>query len=93
MYCKKLKATLSIRICLLRQNIAVEKKKGGENLTSFNKCHNCGYGKKIQLNPNPKLDLDVKRLMAQYMPRPERFKLIWKKPIKYTLKAGVNGNS
>lgn len=84
MYCKKHKAILSIKACLLRQDIADEKKKEGENLTTFSKCFNCSYGKKVRMNPDPKLDRDVRKIMWEYLPKPTKHKL--KKPVKYLLR-------
>lgn len=86
MYCKKHRAILSIKACLLRQDIAEEKKKEGENLTSFSKCYNCGYGKKIRMNPDPKLDRDVRAMMREYLSKPRKHELEIKKPTKYDLK-------
>lgn len=86
MYCKKHRAILSIKACLLRQDIAEEKKKGGENLTSFSKCFNCGYGKKIRMNPDPKLDKDVRAIMREYLPKPIKHDLEIIKPSKHNLR-------
>lgn len=87
MYCRKHKAILSTKICILRQDIADEKKKGEENLTTFSKCYNCVLGKKIRMNPKPELDKDVRKLLTLYMPKPTKydFKLIWAKPIRFVL--------
>jgi len=93
-YCKKHKAIIAIRICLLRQDIAYEKKQEGENLTSFVKCYKCILGNKIRMNPDPKLDKDVRTLMRLYIPKPLKcdLKLQWRKPIRKILRKPTKYN-
>lgn len=92
-YCKKFKATFFSRICLLRQDIAEEKKKQGENLTSFSKCSNCMVGKKIRMNPdNKKIDRDARKLLRLYLPKPDKYELVWKKPIRKELRKPIKYN-
>jgi hypothetical protein len=82
MYCKSHKATLAIRICIRRQEIARERKINGDPLSTFSKCYSCSIGKKIQLNPDPRLDFDIRRMLIKYNPKPKKHRLSIDKPLE-----------
>lgn len=85
MWCDKHRATISMRICLMRQELA-QNKDHDTKIGSFNKCIKCRKGKKIQKDKNPLYDADWRKLMRQYEPKPKRYKLQVKKPKRYKLK-------
>jgi hypothetical protein len=75
-FCKKNVCTLSTKICILRQNITIQRKKEGENLTTLYKCFNCSLGKKIICHPSPNLlNRDIRKIMAEKKYRPPKQKL------------------
>lgn len=87
MLCKKNKCILSTKACILRQDVTLNKKQEGENLTTFGKCFKCTQGNKVRMHSNPNtLDRDVRILINGY--KPIRHKLIVrrKKLIKYKLR-------
>lgn len=74
MYCEKYSATISVKVCIQRQELAISKNPDYINFT-FSKCSKCKLGKKIKKNPHPLLDCDIRRLLREYLPKPKKYKL------------------
>jgi hypothetical protein len=88
-FCRKNNCTLSAKQCILRQEIALRKKREGENLTTFSKCFKCSIGKKVSKHPNIIiLDKDIRKIMMekQYRPKKHILKIRYEKVPKYKLK-------
>jgi len=86
MLCKKNRCILSTKSCILRQNIAINKKQEGENLTTFVKCFKCIQGNKIKTHPNPNnLDKDIRKIFKEYKPPRHKLKIRRNKLVKYKL--------
>jgi hypothetical protein len=91
MFCKKNKAIISIRTCIIRQDIIARLKANPHNknsekeddildfkYSSFRACFECKRGMKIKENPNPNLDKDVQKLIrfkSYFDYPPERYEL------------------
>jgi hypothetical protein len=85
--CKKNKCILSTKSCILRQNVAINKKQEGENLTTFGKCFKCIQGNKVRMHSNPNiLDKDVRMLINEYKPIRHKLTVRRKKLTKYKLR-------
>lgn len=92
MWCDKHKATISIKICIMRQELAQDKNHNPK-IGTFNKCIKCRKGKKIKNNPKLIYDADWRKLIREYEPKPKRLQLQKKKPKKYKLKRKKNERS
>jgi hypothetical protein len=89
-YCKKHKATLFSKICIRRQEIAKERKITEEKLSSFAKCYDCKYGKKILKIFNSGyanlVDKDIRKIYNEKVPKPKRVSLKISKKKKLKIK-------
>lgn len=78
MFCKTLNGTMSVKCCLLRQEIARELADTKYGCGTFEKCFACNVGIEIKNNAHSSMDLDVKILIESKMPKekkPKRLKL------------------
>lgn len=95
MECKKHHCLMFKEKCLLRQQLALEKKLLGQELGTYWDClnewiengsvrNNCKYGLKIKLDPDLVSDVDIRKRMFLYLPKPEKLelKINWKPKLK-----------